>query len=64
MSDNPFDGQLDSGGRTVPRGRLSRLGQFGRLAGGVAGGMVAEGCGSPGEASACASGVLLAGGRI
>ena len=39
MSDNPFDGQLDSGGRTVPRGRLSRLGQFGRLAGGVAGGM-------------------------
>ena len=43
MSDNPFDGQLDSGGRTVPRGRLSRLGQFGRLAGGVAGGMVAEG---------------------
>ncbi len=30
-------------GRTVPRGRLSRLGQFGRLASGVAGGMVAEG---------------------
>jgi predicted unusual protein kinase regulating ubiquinone biosynthesis (AarF/ABC1/UbiB family) len=27
----------------VPRGRLSRLGQFGRLAGGVAGGMLAEG---------------------
>ncbi|MFN6936284.1 MAG: ABC1 kinase family protein, partial [Tsuneonella sp.] len=30
-------------GRAVPRGRLSRLGQFGRLAGGVAGGMLAEG---------------------
>ena len=29
--------------RAVPRGRLSRLGQFGRLAGGVAGGMIAEG---------------------
>lgn len=29
--------------RAVPRGRLSRLGQFGRLAGGVAGGMLAEG---------------------
>jgi predicted unusual protein kinase regulating ubiquinone biosynthesis (AarF/ABC1/UbiB family) len=29
--------------RTVPRGRLSRLGQFGRLASGVAGGMIAEG---------------------
>lgn len=30
-------------GRAVPRGRLSRLGAFGRMAGGVAGGMVAEG---------------------
>ncbi|MEG3087715.1 ABC1 kinase family protein [Sphingomonas sp. PB4P5] len=30
-------------GRTVPSGRLSRFGQFGRLAGGVAGGMLAEG---------------------
>jgi predicted unusual protein kinase regulating ubiquinone biosynthesis (AarF/ABC1/UbiB family) len=29
--------------KSVPRGRLSRLGQFGRLAGGVAGGMMAEG---------------------
>ncbi|WP_420139886.1 ABC1 kinase family protein, partial [Sphingomonas sp.] len=29
--------------RQVPRGRLSRLSQFGRLAGGVAGGMLAEG---------------------
>ena len=30
-------------GRSVPHGRLSRLGQFGRLAGSVAGGMMAEG---------------------
>ena len=30
-------------GRSVPRGRLSRLGVFGRLAGGVAGGVLAEG---------------------
>jgi len=29
--------------RAVPRGRLARFGQFGRLAGGVAGGMIAEG---------------------
>lgn len=29
--------------RSIPRSRLSRLGHFGRLAGGVAGGMVAEG---------------------
>ena len=29
--------------RPIPSGRLSRLGQFGRLAGGVAGGMLAEG---------------------
>ena len=29
--------------RAVPQVRLSRLGQFGRLAGGVAGGMIAEG---------------------
>ena len=29
--------------RTVPSGRLARLGGFGRLAGGVAGGMLAEG---------------------
>ncbi len=29
--------------RRVPSGRLSRLGQFGRLAGGLAGGMLAEG---------------------
>ncbi len=30
-------------GRAVPRSRLARAGQFGRLAGGVAGGMLAEG---------------------
>jgi predicted unusual protein kinase regulating ubiquinone biosynthesis (AarF/ABC1/UbiB family) len=30
-------------GRAIPSSRLSRLGVFGRLAGGVAGGMVAEG---------------------
>ena len=30
-------------GRAIPSGRLSRLGAFGRLAGGVAGGVVAEG---------------------
>ncbi|WP_174292746.1 ABC1 kinase family protein [Sphingomonas bacterium] len=29
--------------RSIPSGRLSRLGHFGRLAGGVAGGMIAEG---------------------
>ena len=29
--------------RSIPNGRLSRLGQFGRLAGGVAGGMLVEG---------------------
>jgi predicted unusual protein kinase regulating ubiquinone biosynthesis (AarF/ABC1/UbiB family) len=32
-----------SRGRAVPSGRLSRLGVFGRLAGGVAGGVLAEG---------------------
>jgi predicted unusual protein kinase regulating ubiquinone biosynthesis (AarF/ABC1/UbiB family) len=39
MADDPHQ----SRSRAVPRGRLSRLGAFGRLAGGVAGGMVAEG---------------------
>ena len=39
MSDDPGDPK----GRAIPSGRLSRLGQFGRLAGGVAGGMLAEG---------------------
>jgi predicted unusual protein kinase regulating ubiquinone biosynthesis (AarF/ABC1/UbiB family) len=34
---------FDSRSKGVPRGRLSRLGVFGKLAGGVAGGVVAEG---------------------
>lgn len=33
----------DERGRAIPSGRLSRLGHFGRLAGGVAGGVLAEG---------------------
>jgi hypothetical protein len=33
----------DTRERAVPRGRLSRLGVFGKLAGGVAGGVIAEG---------------------
>ena len=37
------DDRFGKTGRAVPSGRLSRLGVFGRLAGGVAGGMVAEG---------------------
>ncbi len=50
MTDDPIDplthdlkadDQLP--GRAVPSGRLARLGVFGRLAGGVAGGVVAEG---------------------
>ncbi len=36
MSDEPK-------GRSVPSGRLSRIGRFGRIAGGVAGGVLAEG---------------------
>jgi predicted unusual protein kinase regulating ubiquinone biosynthesis (AarF/ABC1/UbiB family) len=39
VSDDPFR----SRSRAVPSGRLSRFGHFGRLAGGVAGGMIAEG---------------------
>ena len=39
MTRSPFE----SRGRQVPSGRLSRFGQFGRLAGSVAGGMIAEG---------------------
>lgn len=39
MTEDRFGGE----GRAIPSGRLSRLGAFGRLAGGVAGGMVAEG---------------------
>ncbi|GAA4023118.1 AarF/ABC1/UbiB kinase family protein [Sphingomonas swuensis] len=33
----------EGGGRSVPRSRMARAGQFGRLAGGLAGGMLAEG---------------------
>ena len=40
MNDENTDGARH---RAVPSGRLARLGTFGRLAGGVAGGMVAEG---------------------
>ena len=45
MADDGSDreGRPTRPGRAVPSGRLSRLGAFGRLAGGVAGGMVAEG---------------------
>ncbi len=37
------EGDGDRPDRSIPQGRLSRLGHFGRLAGGVAGGMAAEG---------------------
>ena len=43
MSDDDPGNARDPGSRTVPSGRLSRFGHFGRLAGGVAGGMLAEG---------------------
>jgi predicted unusual protein kinase regulating ubiquinone biosynthesis (AarF/ABC1/UbiB family) len=39
MSDDAFE----SRGRQVPRGRLSRFSQFARMAGGIAGGVIAEG---------------------
>ncbi|MBY0582240.1 MAG: AarF/ABC1/UbiB kinase family protein [Sphingomonas sp.] len=39
MTSDPFDSQS----RGIPKGRLSRLSVFGKLAGGVAGGVVAEG---------------------
>lgn len=43
-TDDPDDATASlSEGRAVPTGRLARLGTFGRLAGGVAGGMLAEG---------------------
>jgi predicted unusual protein kinase regulating ubiquinone biosynthesis (AarF/ABC1/UbiB family) len=42
MSDDATPSRSNRG-RAVPTGRLSRLGTFGRLAGGVAGGMLAEG---------------------
>jgi predicted unusual protein kinase regulating ubiquinone biosynthesis (AarF/ABC1/UbiB family) len=35
--------EISRPGRAVPSGRLARLGAFGRLAGGVAGGVIAEG---------------------
>ena len=37
------DDRYEKSGRAVPSGHLARLGVFGRLAGGVAGGMMAEG---------------------
>ena len=37
------DDRMTGGGRRVPSGRIARFGAFGRLAGGVAGGVVAEG---------------------
>ncbi len=37
------DQRNDDRGRVIPSGRLSRLGVFGKIAGGVAGGVVAEG---------------------
>jgi predicted unusual protein kinase regulating ubiquinone biosynthesis (AarF/ABC1/UbiB family) len=43
MNGDDPDSAEGAGGRAVPRTRLSRFGQFGRLAGGVAGGMIAEG---------------------
>ncbi|HEU0044481.1 AarF/ABC1/UbiB kinase family protein [Sphingomonas sp.] len=42
MDDEDSDRSSDRG-RAVPSGRIARLGGFGRLAGGVAGGMIAEG---------------------
>ena len=43
MTDNDDPVGAGPRGRAVPSGRLARLGTFGRLAGGVAGGMLAEG---------------------
>ena len=43
MSDDLTDAARSPAARAVPSGRLVRLGHFGRLAGGVAGGMLAEG---------------------
>lgn len=43
MSDDKAEVRRDPKSLAVPSGRLSRLGQFGRLAGGVAGGMLVEG---------------------
>ncbi|MEG3175153.1 AarF/ABC1/UbiB kinase family protein [Sphingomonas sp. RB3P16] len=43
MTDDTRDERFDPKAMAVPSGRLSRFGHFGRLAGGVAGGMIAEG---------------------
>ncbi len=43
MSDQRNDDRDSNRGRVIPSGRLSRLGVFGKIAGGVAGGVVAEG---------------------
>ncbi|MEM1131864.1 MAG: AarF/ABC1/UbiB kinase family protein [Pseudomonadota bacterium] len=47
MTDSPKDSRTKPESRpesrAVPRGRISRLGRFGQLAGGIAGGVVAEG---------------------
>lgn len=43
MSEDEGGDRRDPGARAVPSGRLSRFGHFGRLASGVAGGMLAEG---------------------
>ena len=43
MSDDFDPAGRDARGRAVPSGRLSRMGVFGKLAGGVAGGVIAEG---------------------
>lgn len=43
MSDEFDPAGRDQRGRAVPSGRLSRMGVFGKLAGGVAGGVIAEG---------------------
>lgn len=43
VSDQRNDDRDSNRGRVIPSGRLSRLGVFGKIAGGVAGGVVAEG---------------------
>ncbi|WP_343528060.1 AarF/ABC1/UbiB kinase family protein [Sphingomonas sp.] len=43
MADDPDKPAPDATYRAIPSGRLARAGAFGRLAGGVAGGMLAEG---------------------
>jgi len=43
MPDEPNHEEEEQESRSVPSGRAARIGQFGKLAGGVAGGMMAEG---------------------